>query len=387
MRSSRLPADLTPNAVTRALERALAGGRDVIDLTESNPTRVGLDYPHDLLAPLADPAALAYEPQPLGLRPAREAVAADFARRGLQVPADRVALTASSSEAYALLFKLLCNPGDEVLVPRPSYPLFEHLTALESIRAVPYDLEYHGRWDIDLDSVRRAASPRAKIVLVVSPNNPTGSWLHAGDRAALSRLCADRRLALVGDEVFADYPLEPDPAAVSVLAQSEAVTVALGGLSKSAGLPQLKLGWIVAGGPEREWTRAVAAMELIADSFLSVATPVQVAAPSLLARAASIRAAIHARVRRNLDAARGEAAGTPACEILPVEGGWCAVVRIPATRSEEEFVLDLLERDGILVHPGYFFDFRHEAFVVVSLLPREDVFAPAFARVLRAAIC
>jgi alanine-synthesizing transaminase len=386
MFSERLPPHAETNRLTRALAARHARGRPVVDLTLSNPTRADLPYPADLLAPLADPQALRYDPHPLGLETARAAIARDHARRGVIVDPAQVVLTASTSEAYTWLFKLLCNPGECVLVPRPSYPLFEHLTRLEGVRAVPYDLEYHGRWEIDPATLADAPA-NTRALLVVSPNNPTGSYVSAREVQWLTAFCRERRCALVADEVFADYPLEATSPLTDLAVHTDVLSFTLGGLSKSAGLPQLKLGWIVAGGPEREWTRAVAAMELIADSFLSVATPVQVAAPSLLARAASIRAAIHARVRRNLDAARGEAAGTPACEILPVEGGWCAVVRIPATRSEEEFVLDLLERDGILVHPGYFFDFRHEAFVVVSLLPREDVFAPAFARVLRAAIC
>jgi alanine-synthesizing transaminase len=382
MRSSRLPADLTPNAVTRALARALAAGRDVVDLTESNPTRVDLDYPPDTLAPLADPAALAYEPQPLGLRAAREAVAAGFAARGLAVPVDRVALTASTSEAYALLFKLLCDPGDEVLVPRPSYPLFEHLTALESIRAVPYDLEYHGRWDVDLASVRRAAGPRAKIVLVVSPNNPTGSWLHAEDLAALAGLCAGRGLALVGDEVFADYPLAPDPTAVSVLAQHEAVTIALGGLSKSAGLPQVKLAWLAVQGPDAEVDDLLRGYEIVADTYLSVSTPVQVAAPRLLAAGAAIRDQILARVQYNLAVLRDLLRAAPSVSLLAPEGGWSAVLQVPAVDSEERIVLRLLEEDDVLVHPGYFFDFPREAFLVVSLIVEPSRFRSAMARLL-----
>ena len=238
---------------------------------------MGLSYPPSLLAELSPiRRALAYDPQPLGLWPARAAVAADFRRRGIVISADRVALTSSTSEAYALLFKLFCDAGDAMLVPRPSYPLFEHLTRLESVTAVPYDLEYHGTWRIDLDSVRRAAGPRVKALLIVSPNNPTGSFLHRDDLAALSELSAAHGWPIIGDEVFADYGLDPAPSATHVMAASEVLTFSLGGLSKSAGLPQVKLGWIGFGGPAAKVDEALAAYEIVADTYLSVSTPVQV---------------------------------------------------------------------------------------------------------------
>jgi aspartate/methionine/tyrosine aminotransferase len=366
------------------LQALRARGVEIIDLTASNPTRAALPYPDDLLTPLADARALRYEPHPLGLASARAAVARDHERRGVTIDPAHVVLTASTSEAYTWLFKLLCNPGDCVLVPRPSYPLFEHLTRLEGVRAEPYDLEYHGRWEIDVTTLTHAPAT-TRAVLLVSPNNPTGSYVTPREVELVSAFCRERRAALVADEVFADYPLEAQAAFTDIAVRAGVLAFTLGGLSKSAGLPQLKLGWIVAGGPAAERDRALEAIELIADSFLSVGTPVQVAASRLLERASSMRAAIHARVRRNLDAARQIALRTPACDVLRTEGGWSAVVRIPATRSEEQFVLDLLDRERILVHPGYFFDFRAEAFVVVSLLPQEDVFADAFTRVLRAA--
>ncbi len=385
MFSERLPPHGETNRLTRALAALHARGEPVIDLTLSNPTKAGLPYPPGLLSLLADPEGLRYDPHPLGLDAARAAVARDHARRGVDVDPAQVVLTASTSEAYTWLFKLLCNPGECVLVPRPSYPLFEHLTRLEGVRAVPYDLEYHGRWEIDPATLADAPAD-TRAVLVVSPNNPTGSFVSAREVQWLTEFCRAHRCALVADEVFADYALDATSPLTDLAVRAEVLSFTLGGLSKSVGLPQLKLGWIVVGGREDERTRAIAALELVADSFLSVATPVQVAAPALLTQGAPIRAAIHSRVRRNLDTARREAAGIPACEVLRVEGGWCAVVRIPATRTEEQFVLDLLEHERILVHPGYFFDFRHEAFIVVSLLPREDVFAQAFARVLHAAI-
>jgi alanine-synthesizing transaminase len=380
MISSRFPANLTANAVTRALDARLAAGRPIIDLTETNPTRVGLSYPRNLLAPLADPAALHYDPQPLGLPTARAAVAAEFTRHGLTIDPACVTLTSSTSEAYALLFKLFCDPGDQVLVPQPSYPLFDHLTQLEGVTAAPYLLDYHGSWRIDMASVSRALTPRTRALLVVSPNNPTGSYLHRDDLASLVAVCAAHDLTLIGDEVFFDYPLDPAPHATSVLAQAEVLTVALGGLSKSGGLPQVKLGWMVWRGPDTLITPALHAYEIMADSYLSVSTPVQVAAPTLLHDVMPIRHQIHARVRDNLRQLRTICAAWPALTPYPVEGGWSAVVQVPAVASEEELVLSLLQEDGVLVHPGYFFDFPREAFLVVSLLLEREPFAAALTR-------
>jgi alanine-synthesizing transaminase len=385
MASSRLPSSLVPNALSLAVAAKRRQGAPVIDLTESNPTRVGLSYPPDLLAPLSNAASLEYDPQPLGLWPARAAVAADFRRRGIVISADRVALTASTSEAYGLLFKLLCDAGDSVLVPRPGYPLFEHLTRLESVDAVPYDLEYHGSWRIDLASVQRASGPRVKAILIVSPNNPTGSFLHRDDWAALSELSAARGWAIIGDEVFADYAIDPAPHATHVLADGDVLAFSLGGLSKSAGLPQVKLGWIGFGGPVSKVDEAMAAYEIVADTYLSVSTPVQVAAPSLIESGAAIRSQIQARIAANLASLRTQAAAHASASVLPVEGGWSAVLQVPAVRSEEALALELLDQDNVLVHPGYFFDFAKEAFVVVSLLVETASFDAAIARVLKRA--
>ena len=377
-----MPRESAPNALSRALDALRRAGTPYIDLTESNPTRAGIDYPGDLLQRLSAPAALLYEPHPLGLAAAREAIAADCARRGARVEPELVVLSASTSEMYAWLFKLLCDAGESVAVPRPSYPLFEHLTRLEGVRAEPYRLEYHGRWEIDLDSVA-AAPADTRAVLLVSPNNPTGSYASARELEGLTRLCRDRGWALIVDEVFADYALDAVAPITDLATRAGVLTFSMGGASKSLGLPQVKLGWTVVGGPEADRATAIEGLELIADTFLSVSTPVQVAAPSLLERGAAVRRAIQARVRANLAAARVIAASHPACDLLPVEGGWSAIVRVPATRGEEALVLDLLARERVLVHPGYFFDFEHEAFLVVSLLVPQGPFADAFARTLR----
>jgi aspartate/methionine/tyrosine aminotransferase len=385
MISSRLPRSLELNAVARAIDAKRRGGASIVDLTETNPTGAGFTYPKELLAPLAHERGLEYEPQALGLWPARAAVAADFRRRGIVISADRVALTSSTSEAYALLFKLLCDAGDAVLVPNPSYPLFEHLTQLESVNAIPYALEYHGSWRVDIDSISRAATDRVRAIMIVSPNNPTGSFLHRDDLQAISALARERGWAIIGDEVFADYALDPSPDAAAVLPGAEVLTFSLGGLSKSAGLPQVKLGWIGVGGPEADVDRAIAAYEIVADTYLSVSTPVQAAAAELIAHGTAIRAQILARVRRNLDALKKQAVEYPAISILRVEGGWSAVLQVPQLRSEEALVLELLEKDDVLVHPGYFFDFPREAFLVVSLLVDPGKFDRAITRVMRRA--
>jgi aspartate/methionine/tyrosine aminotransferase len=384
MFSNRLPPNPVPNALSRRLAVLKRDRVPVVDLTESNPTRAGFAYPDDLLRSLADSSALRYEPHPFGLETARDAVAGEYARRGGRVDPAHVVLTASTSEAYSWLFKLLCNSGDQVLVPRPSYPLFEHLTRLEAVESTAYDIEYHGRWEIDVASVARAVSARTRAVLVVSPNNPTGSYLKQRELEQLDRLCRDRDLALIIDEVFVDYALDAPPdRVIDVALQTETLAFSLGGLSKSAGLPQLKLGWIVVGGTTARRSAALDALELVADSYLSVATPVQVAAADLLARGGVIRDGICDRVRANLAALRDLATSFPGASVLACEGGWYAVVRVPATMPEEDLVLGLLDRERILVHPGYFFDFPREAYVVTSLLPPPDVFTDAAARMLQ----
>ncbi len=387
--SRRVPSDLAPNRFALALAAARASVTPLLDLTVSNPTAVDLEYPPDLLAPLASPASLVYEPQPFGLPAARAAVAADFARRGVTVPADRVVLTASTSEAYSILFKLLCEPGDRVLVPRPSYPLFEHLTRLDGVEADSYPLEYHGRWSVDVESLARSISTDTRAVLAVSPNNPTGSFVDARDLRAIGTLCSEHGLALIGDEVFADYDClnggAPRPRAPSVLSAEDVLTFSLGGLSKSAGLPQLKLGWIGVAGPDDLVSAALARLEVICDSYLSVGTPIQQAAGALIAKGAAIRARIAARVMRNYASLLDLVTHYPSCAVLPAEGGWYAVIQVPATRSEEDLVVTLLERDGVVVYPGYFFDFPREAFLVVSLLPAPAAFDAASTRVFERA--
>jgi len=381
--SNRVSSDLTPNRLSAAVARLREGRIGFDDLTESNPTRVGIDYPGRILEALAKPSGLAYAPEPFGLPSARDAVVGDFRRRGMTVPRDRVVLTASTSEAYSMLFKLLCDPGDEVLVPAPSYPLFEYLAALDSVRPRAYHLEYHGEWSLDIDGLRRATTDRTRAVIVVNPNNPTGSYLRRAELDALAIHCRAHGLALIGDEVFAEYVLDADPArTTSVLAQRQALAFSLGGLSKGLGLPQLKLGWIVAAGPDEFVRPALERLEIICDTYLSVATPVQAGLAALLADGAGIRTGIRERVTRNYRALLKAAPGFPSVDVLPAEGGWYTVLQVPAMQSEESLVLQLLEHDRVLVHPGYFFDFPREAFLVLSLLPGPEVFDRAVSRVL-----
>jgi aspartate/methionine/tyrosine aminotransferase len=383
MFSSRTRWDRTENRLSRLAQARRRAGLPLLDLTESNPTRAGLVAPPDVLATLTDPRALTYEPSPTGLQAAREAVATDFGRRGFAVDAGRVVLTASTSEAYAFLFKLLADPGDAVLVPRPSYPLFDFLARLESLDVHPYALAFDGEWHLSLPAIEAALSPRTRAIVVVNPNNPTGSYLKRDEVSGLMDLCARRGLAVVSDEVFADYAFAPDSRRLtSVAADAPALAFSLGGLSKSCGLPQLKLGWIAVTGPEPLRNEALARLEIVADTYLSVATPVQHAAPALLARLRELQAPIARRVQANLASLRARLGADSPATLLPAEGGWNAVLRVPATLPEEERVCRLLETRGVLVHPGFFFDFEHEAFLVLSLLPEPAVFAEGVEHVL-----
>jgi alanine-synthesizing transaminase len=374
--STRSSPPLATNPLARALAALRARGGECLDLTESNPTSAGIAYQRDLiLEALASEGALIYEPKAFGLDSAREAVAHELSPFG--VDASRVVLTASTSEAYAFLFKLLCDAGDDVLVPQPSYPLFELLARFEAVRLTPYRLSYDGEWHIDLDSLRRAKGPRSRAVLVVNPNNPTGSFLKKEELTAITSL----ELPIVSDEVFAAYGMAGDARRVSsALEAKDALVFALGGLSKLAGLPQMKLAWIVAAGPGADVDAALGRLELIADSFLSVGAPVQHALPKLLGTREPAEAAIRDRTRHNLATLQTRMGDPSPISVLRVEGGWYATLRLPRTRSEERWVLDFLEA-GVYVHPGHFFDFAEEAYVIVSLLTRPEVFAEGIQRV------
>jgi aspartate/methionine/tyrosine aminotransferase len=381
--SRRLPWATEENALALAQAERAAAGLPVLDLTVTNPTQVELPYPDlELAQAFADPALARYRPAPRGMSEACACVARDYLRRGVALPPDHIVLTASSSESYALLFKLLANPGQAILVPQPSYPLFDYLAALEGLVPRPYRLAYDGRWHIDFDSFD--LSDVAAIV-AVSPNNPTGSYLTTGDGERLCALAARHGLAIIADEVFADFPLTPAPDALPAMAglSSPALTFSLGGLSKASGLPQMKLGWIAASGPPDSVAEALHHLDLVADSYLSVATPVQIALPKLLAIGAGIRASIRERLGHNLAELARLVSDSP-CTLLTAEAGWSAIVRVPAVMSEEGWALRLLREHGVLVQPGYFFDLDLGATLVVSLLSPPPVLAEGTRRLLAA---
>ena len=389
--STRLPARLTPNRIALALERKRREGCQLFDLTASNPTLAGIAYPEEeILAAFHDPAILRYEPSPAGLPGAREAVRRSCALRGLEIDVDSIVLTSGTSEAYSFLFKLLADPGDAILVPRPSYPLFDLLAGLEGLETIGWPLRWseEAGWRMDLDALERAISPRTRAVVVVHPDNPTGSFLKTDEVDALVALCRERNLAILSDEVFHEYAFGPDPRRASSLAAVEGVPVfALGGLSKTAGLPQIKLSWILLGGPAEGRRETLDRLEVIADTWLSVSTPAQVAAPRLLAAAPAVASAIRARCAANLAALKRAATGAAACRLLEPEGGWYALLRIATDRDEEAIVLDLIERDGVVVQPGWFYDFEEDGWLVVSLLPPEEEFREGLARLLARLAC
>lgn len=377
--SSRSHFDRRENRLAAALAQRAASGKSHLDLTVSNPTRAGVPYDRDaILTAIASGDALTYEPEPFGLPGARKAVARLWASRGVDVDASRVVLTASTSEAYAFAFKVLCDPGDAVLVPRPSYPLFEHLARFEGVDAVFYDLRYDGAWHVDFDSLRRAMTPRTRAVAVVSPNNPTGSYLGQGELDELAQV----GIPIISDEVFGEYSVSADPRrAASALRTDSALVLALDGLSKLAGLPQMKLAWMTVGGPEEQVAELLARLELVSDAFLSPSAAVQHALPALLAASASTRDFIRARLARNHSALLRAAADT-AITVLRYEGGWYVVLRLPAVRPEEDWVLGLLEERDVLVQPGYFYDFTSEPFAVVSLLTEPRTFDEGVSRLV-----
>jgi alanine-synthesizing transaminase len=389
MFSARLDWTTADNALSRLEAQLRAAGGPFIDLTSSNPTQVGLPARGlALAAALADPAIADYTPHALGLPRARAAIARDYARLGAVVDPDHIVLTASSSESYAWLFKLLCDPGDVVLVPAPSYPMFDYLAALEGLRVRHHPLAFDGDWHIDWPALT-AALPGARVVIVVSPNNPTGSFLTRGDFTRLCALAAQHDVAIVVDEVFADYAFAPPAdAIITVAAQPPpaALTFALGGLSKAAGLPQLKLGWIATLGPIDRVQSALGRLELIADSYLSVGTPVANALPALLALGADVRGDITARITVNR-ATLGTALGRDVpVSWLPAAGGWSAILRVPAVQTDEAWAIGLLQEDRVLVQPGYFFDLGGVpglgTTLVVSLLSRPDQFGAGLERIV-----
>ena len=375
MFAERTNWNLAGNRLSEALARHRAGGKRLLDLTASNPTECGFAYDSEvILAALWNPAALRYEPNPKGLGSARLAVTKYYSARGVAISAEDIVLTTSTSEAYSFVFRLLCNPGDELLIPAPSYPLFGFLADIQDVKLVRYPLVYDHGWQIDFPSLQQAITPRTRGVIVVNPNNPTGHFIKDKELAKLNELCAARGLALIADEVFLDFAVR-DARPVTFAGDAGALTFAMSGLSKIAGLPQMKLAWVIASGPGELKRQAMETLEVIADTYLSPNAPVQLATPVFLEQRHGFQRQVMARVRKNLAELDRQLAGQKTCSRLEVEGGWYAVVRVPATVGDEELAIKLLRENDVYVHPGHFFDFANDGYLVVSLIGGEHDFA------------
>ncbi|HEY1800815.1 MAG TPA: pyridoxal phosphate-dependent aminotransferase [Terriglobales bacterium] len=386
MFSRRTSWRLAVNRFTEAQREFAAAGGGALDLTVSNPTRAGLivDLTHDqreIAKALADPGIADYDPQPKGLLVARESVLAYYRERRAEVDAESLILTTSTSEGYSYVFRLLCDPGDEVLVPKPSYPLFEFLADLQDVKLVPYPLLYDHGWQMDLPSIERAITARTRAIVMVHPNNPTGSYVKDDERSALNALCSKGGLALIVDEVFLDYPLDREPPE-SFATNNGALTFTLSGVSKISGLPQMKFAWIATSGPQDVANEALERLEVIADTYLSMSAPIQLAAEAMLKQRRRIQPALLTRTQANLQELDRQLARQKGCTRLHVEGGWYAVLRVPATRTDEELVIDLLREHSVLVHPGHFYDFPSDGYLVVSLIGLEDEFREGIRRLL-----
>ena len=375
MFADRTNWNLEVNPLSEALARHRAAGKPLLDLTISNPTECGFDFDRRaILEALANPANLAYDPDPRGLLDARQVVAGYYVARGAEVPVDSIVLTTSTSEAYSFVFRTLCNPGDEILIPEPSYPLFAFLADIQDVKLVRYPLDYDYGWQINFHALQRGITARTRGVIVVHPNNPTGHFTKPHELEKLNEICATRNLAIIADEVFLDFALQAERP-FSFAQNSAALTFSMSGLSKISGLPQMKAAWLVTSGSEQVRAEALARLEIIADTYLSMNAPVQWAIPALLEQRHSFQKQLLERVRRNLAELDRQLATQKSCARLVVEAGWYAVLRIPATRSDEELAIDLLAQKNIYVHPGHFYDFPSEGFLIVSLITREEEFA------------
>lgn len=385
--SERLSWSFSSNSFSRLVEERRKSGVPLFDLTVSNPTEVFSEYPHAAISrAYANIKDFAYRPNPFGQQGSRLAVARYYERRNVSISPAHIVLTASTSEAYSLLFKLFCNAGDEILAPLPSYPLLEYLAGLESARILPYRLIYDGSWYIDFASLRQQISPRTRALVVVNPNNPTGSFLKKSEAEELLDVAQQYGLPIISDEVFMDYWFGTGGDRVKTLIGYDSVlTFSLNGLSKVAGMPQMKLAWIALHGPERDRETALRRLELLLDTYLSVGTPVQCALPELLDIGEGIQEQIRVRTGRNLKAANVLLEDSPAC-FLHCEGGWSAIIRLPARFSEEEWITRLLREQSVIVQPGYFFDMASEAYVVVSLITPNDEFFEAIRRLRQLAL-
>lgn len=389
MFSTRTNWKLNNNRLTEALEQARASGRQLLDLTASNPTRIGLHYANEtILSALASPHSLDYDPQAKGLFNARAAVSSYYrTEHATNVDSEWIILTASTSEGYSYVFRLLCNAGDEILVPKPSYPLFEFLADLQDVRLIPYPLLYDHGWQIDFPSLDRAVTPRTRAIVLVHPNNPTGSYVKSAEVAPLNEFCRTHNLALIVDEVFLDYRLNQPPinddSFGTFAANRDALTFTLSGLSKISALPQMKVAWTVVTGPEATVVEATARLEVIADTYLSMNAPIQWALPALLQQRKPIQSQLLDRVTKNLHELDRQLAAQKICSRLHVEGGWYAILRIPVTQSDEDRVIQLVEEKSVLVHPSYFYDFPSDGYLILSLITPEKDLAEGVTRILQ----
>jgi aspartate/methionine/tyrosine aminotransferase len=384
MFSDRTNWSLDANRLSQALAKHRASKKVLFDLSVSNPTACGFIYPrHVILKALSQQASLRYEPDPRGSIAARRAVARYYSACGKKVAVDDICLTTGTSEAYGFVFRLVCNPGDEVLVPEPSYPLLNFLADIQDVKLVRYPLFYDHGWQIDFHALEQAVTPRSRGVVVVNPNNPTGHYVKAGDMNRLNEICSARKIAVIADEVFLDFALAAKRPP-SFAANTEALTFTMSGLSKLCGLPQMKASWLVTSGPKELKSEALARLEVIADTYLSMNTPVQLAILTLLRQRSGFQKQVLRRVRKNLRELDRQIAGQKHCERLEVEGGWNAVLRVPALHSDEDLAIRLLNEKSVYLHPGHFYDFPGDGFMVVSLITPERIFAEGIKRVLAA---
>jgi aspartate/methionine/tyrosine aminotransferase len=374
--------NLEPNRLSEALAAHRSAGKPLIDLTASNPTECGFMYDREkILSALANPLSLSYEPEPKGLHAAREAVVGYYADRGARVAASDMLLTTSTSEAYSFVLRILCNPGDEVLIPTPSYPLFDLLADIQDVRLVRYPLIYDHGWQIDFFALEALLNTRTRAVVVVHPNNPTGHFTKHDERLRLNQICADRQIAVIADEVFLDFSLYAKPP-ISWAANAETLTFTMSGLSKICGLPQMKVAWLAVSGPKDLKAQALDRLEVIADTYLSMNAPVQHAIPQFLEQRHEFQRQLMSRVTGNLAELDRQLATQKPCSRLEIKGGWYAVLRVPATRTDEEVALDLIEKKGVYVHPGHFYDFPTDGYLIVSLIAAENEFAEGIKRLV-----
>ena len=382
MFSDRTSWNLKSNRLSEALAKHRAAGKPLLDLTASNPTECGFDYDRQaILQVLSNPKSLSYGPDPKGLLSARRAVSEYYSAREIMVPADDIILTTSTSEAYSFVFRVLCNPGDELLIPEPSYPLFSFLADIQDVKLVGYPLLYDHGWQIDFHALQQAVTARTRGMIVVNPNNPTGHFCKPSEVRKLNEICSRRQIAIIADEVFLDFSIAENIRR-SFAASAESLTFTMSGLSKISGLPQMKAAWLIASGPEELKAQALARLEVIADTFLSMNAPIQLATPSFLELRHGFQKQVMARVRKNFAELDKQLSAQSSCARLEVEGGWYAILRVPLIRSDEDLAIDLLNAQGVYVHPGHFYDFAADGYLIVSLITPEQDFKEGIKRLL-----